>query len=62
MDKNSNSGGATASVMASTFLQSLKQDTASAPRMLTPSEQASLRQYKSEIHMQVRAAKRKQAA
>lgn len=63
MDKNSNSGGATASVMASIFLQSLKQDTSSAPRMLTPSERASLRQYKNEIHKQVRdAAKLKQAA
>jgi hypothetical protein len=61
MDKTSNSGGKTASVMASTFLQSLKQDT-SAPRMLTPSEQESLRAYKAEIHRTVKALTRKKAA
>lgn len=62
MDKTSNSGGKTVSAMTSAFLQSLKQDTSSAPRMLTPSEQESLRQYKAEINSTVKALKQKETA
>lgn len=55
MARNSKTGGENASDTVLNFLRNLKRDTSSTPRMLTPSEQESLRTYKSRIHDQVAA-------
>ena len=49
-----NQSGSPYSATVSTFLQNLKQDTSSKPRMLTESEQKSLLQQKTEIHEMVK--------
>lgn len=49
-----NQNGAPYSATVSTFLQNLKQDISSEPRMLTESEAKCLRQQKQEIHHYVR--------
>ncbi|WP_304706614.1 hypothetical protein [Haliea sp. E1-2-M8] len=48
-------GGKKYSATVSTFLQKTKQDTSTAPRMLTVSEKASLRQHARETSVMMRA-------
>ena len=53
-EKNSNAGGNAGSASTMTALQALKHVTSSAPRRLTASEIALLRQSKNEIGIRVR--------
>ncbi|MDR3298697.1 MAG: hypothetical protein LBU43_01525 [Candidatus Accumulibacter sp.] len=55
MDKNLKTGGETGFITPSTALLNRKLGTSPAPRMLTPSEIALLRQSKQEIHQYLQA-------
>jgi len=60
--KTSKTDGVKYSDTVSSFLQKVKQEASSTPRMLTPSEQESLRLHAIETSAQARAIARKHSA